>query len=119
MHKVHAWCALARLTQAALPSTALPSHPPNREGRGRARALPRTARPSYTLVSMAEWCAAALSVCSRVGSKTMTSASEPAASTPLRGYALNARAAAVLVRRTKSDGVIRPARAPATRLRIG
>ena len=60
------------------------------------------------LVSMPEWWVDALMTCSAVGSKTTTSASEPGINTPLRGYKLNACAAAVLVSRTKSEGVINP-----------
>jgi len=43
-----------------------------------------------------------------IGSRTMISASAPAAMRPLRGYMLKVCAAAVLVIRTKSMGVIIP-----------
>eukprot|EP00955_Chlamydomonas_euryale_P073474 361754-Chlamydomonas_euryale.AAC.5 len=56
--------------------------------------------PSYTLLSIRLWWVDALSTCSSLGSKTMTSASLPTAMWPLRGYMLKVWAAAVLVTRT-------------------
>ena len=64
--------------------------------------------PSYTLVSRAEKCPLAPSVCSLAGSKMIRSASAPGTTAPLRGKMLKILAAAVDVSRTKSGGVMRP-----------